>query len=141
MMRKKSILLVSVFLSFLVAPLVLSCLVGPTMAGGKQTKELFYQEIKDALELEPRPLYFVAYEGGKSGQPVAIIAAPGAMVMTTENGKINEIETLVKVLKQIQEARKENFVDTTCETSFYVHGSPGCRIKKMASGEYKVICD
>ena len=140
-MRKKSILLVSVFLSCLVAPLVMPCLVGPSLAGGKQTVESFYQEIKDALNLKEKPLSFVAYEGGDRGQPVAIIAAPGAMVLTTENGNINEIETLVNVLKLIQKVRNENFVETTCETSFYVHGSPGCRIKKTATGEYKVICD
>ena len=141
MMQKKRFFLVSVLLCCLVALLALPCLVGPAMAEGKQTEKSFYQEIKAALELEPKPLYFVAYEGGERGQPVAIIAAPGAMVMMTENDKINEIDTLVKVLRQIQEARKEKFVETTCETSFYVHGSPGCRIKKTASGEYKVICD
>lgn len=141
MMQKKRFFLVSVLLCCLVALLALPCLVGPAMAEGKQTEESFYQEIKEALNLKEKPLYFVAYERGERGQPVAIIAAPGAMVMTTEDGRINEINTLVKVLKLIQEARNENFVETTCETSFYVHGSPGCRIKKMASGEYKVICD
>ncbi|WP_372682313.1 hypothetical protein [Desulfosarcina sp.] len=139
MMQKKRFFLVSVFLGCLLALLALPCLVGPAMADGKQTEESFYQEIKEALK--EKPLYFVAYEKGERGQPVAIIPAPGAMVMTTENGRLNEINTLVKVLKLIQEARNENFVETTCETSFYVHGSPGCRIKKMASGEYKVICD
>lgn len=134
MMRKKRILLVSV---------LLSCLVAPSIAAGEQTEAMFYEEIKKALE--KRPLYFVAYERGESGQPVAIIASPGADVFedgTVKDGvNINNLDTLVGVLKRIQEKRGENFVDTTCETSFYVHGSPGCRIKKLASGGYKVICD
>lgn len=133
----------SILLSCLVAPLVLFCLAGPSIAAGEQTEAMFYEEIKKALE--ERPLYFVAYERGERGQPVAIIASPGADVFEDGTGKdgvnINKIETLVGVLKRIQEKRSENFVDTTCETSFYVHGSPGCRIKKIASGGYKVICD
>jgi hypothetical protein len=46
----------------------------------------------------------------------------------------------IKILKEL-EAKGEKIVETQCETSFYVHGSPGCRIKKTASGGYKVICD
>lgn len=135
MMRKKRIILVSVLLSCLVAPLVLSCLAGPAMAERTQTEKIFYEEIEAYKE---RAIFFVAYDK-KSGQPIEVIAAPNTIILMEGDNLSTDFAT---VLKQIEARDKgEKIVDTTCETSFYVHGSPGCRIKKLASGGYKVICD
>lgn len=133
MMRKKSLLLVSVILSCLAAPFVLSCIAGMTMEDGIQTEKKFYEEIGAAID---DALFFVAYDR-KTGEPTKIIASPKAKVRMTGTDLSADF---IKILKAL-EAEGEKVVETNCETSFSVHGSPGCRIKKTASGEYKVICD
>jgi hypothetical protein len=133
MTNKNGLFLVSMILFCLATPVLLSCISGTAIAQGTQTKELFYQEIEAAID---KALFFVAYDK-RTGEPTKIIASPGANVrMTGEDLSAD----FIKILKEL-EAKGEKLVETQCETSFYVHGSPGCRIKKTASGGYKVICD
>jgi len=133
MLQKNNLSVASVVLCCLAAPLILSCLAGPTMAGGTQTREQFYQQIESAID---NSVYFVAYDK-KTGQPTEIIASPGMTVLREGESLSTE---LLDVLKEL-EALGEKVVETQCETSFYVHGSPGCRIKQTASGAFKVICN
>ena len=133
MLRKNKLSVLSVVLCCLTAPLILSCLAGPTMAGGTQTREQFYQQIERAID---NSIYFVAYDK-KTGQPLEIIATPGMTVLREGENLSTE---LLDVLKEL-EALGEKIVETHCETSFFVHGSPGCRIIKTASGAFKVICN
>ena len=133
MMSKKGFLFVSGMMFCMMAPLILSCISGTAIAQGVQTKEQFYQEIETAID---NALFFVAYDK-RTGEPSKIIASPGANVrMAGENLSAD----FIKILKEL-EAKGEKVVETQCESSFYVHGSPGCRIKKTAAGGYKVICD
>ena len=133
MLKKNSVILVCVILSGFVAPFVLSCIAGMTTTTGVQTKDNFYKEIEAAID---DSLYFVAYDK-KTGEPIKIIASPHANVIKVGE---NLSADFIEILKEL-EAKGEKLVETNCETSFYVHGSPGCRIKKTASGGYKVICD
>lgn len=133
MLKRKGVLLVCVMLSCFAAPFVLSCIAGMTATTGVQTEENFYKEIKAAID---NSLYFVAYDK-KTGEPIKIIASPEANVMRVGE---NLSADFIEILKEL-EAKGEKLVETNCETSYYVHGSPGCRIKKTASGGYKVICD
>ncbi len=135
MLSKKGLLLVSVILPCLVVPLVLSCLAGPAMAERTQTEKMFYAEIEANKD---RAIFFVAYDK-KTGQPIKVIAAPNTFILTEGDNLSTDFASVLKLIEARDKGDK--IVETTCETSFYVHGSPGCRIKKTASGEYKVICD
>jgi arginine/lysine/ornithine decarboxylase len=96
------------------------------------TEEMFEKEIAAAKK---EASLFVAYRR-TDGQPLKIIASPGTKVVCEGE---NLSDHLIAILKRLEESG-EKIVETECETSFYVHGSPGCRIKKTASGEYKVVC-
>ena len=136
MTRKKRLPAVRWVLCGLALTLVLSCMTAMAQTG-TQTKEKFNDEIDTAAG---QALYFVAYDK-VTGQPFAVIASPGTEVFI-DGTKKNLVNDFIDVLKRLEEhAGKPQKVETSCDMSFYVHGSPGCRIKKLASGGYKVVCN
>jgi hypothetical protein len=141
MEKKNRLMFIGVVLFCLAAPFVLSCIAGTTTAKDVQTEEQFWAAIKENL---PNSMFFVVYDK-ESGEPVEVIPSPGTK--TIWNEPITKPEHLVEVLDRInqefekRDEKKEKFLDTIQETSYYVHGSPGCRTKKTASGRTRVVCD
>lgn len=128
-------------IGFMFIGVVLSCIACTAIAQDVQTEEKFWAAIKENLR---NSVFFVVYEKG-SGEPVEVIPSPGKK--TIWNDPITKPEHLMEVLDRInqefekQKEKKEKFLDTIQETSYYVHGSPGCRSKKTASGRTRVVCD
>lgn len=94
-------------------------------------------KFKDEIESQKEQAYvFVAYDR-IDGKPIKIIPSPGTTVVCEGEHLPNDLIEILNLLRE----HGENIVETECDTSYFVHGSPGCRIKVTKSGEYKVICD
>ena len=136
MTRKKRLPAARWVLGCLALVLVASCMTAMAQTG-TQTKESFNSEIHAAAE---QALYFVAYDK-ITGQPFAVIASPGTEVII-DGTKEKLAKDFIDVLKRLEEhAGKPQEVEASCDMSYYVHGSPGCRIKQLANGGYKVVCN
>ena len=105
----------------------------PCRKSYKMTEDKFKAEIEKAKD---HAYVFIAYH--KVEGPIRIIPSPGTTVVCEGEYLPND---LIEILNFLKETKRENIVETECDTSYYVHGSPGCRIKVTKSGEYKVICD
>jgi len=136
-MTKKKLPTVGRMIFYLSMTMVWFWLTAPAMALSEdQTRAKFDSEINAAVD---QAVYFVAYDKS-TGQPFAMIASPGTEVLM-DGTKKSLAEDLITVLNKLQErAGKHQKVEVTCDQSYYIHGSPGCRIKKLANGGYKVVC-